>query len=100
MHKNETKEFQNFKNFYKRFNSILLPYMVFDDKGNLTELLPAQNIEKEKKNEILSYLWRMELERNFKLYRYDGILEHLNKVKSDIERSEERRVGKEDRNRW
>ncbi|HTO14640.1 MAG TPA: hypothetical protein VLZ83_02670 [Edaphocola sp.] len=83
---NEAEEFQDFKNYFKRFNSILLQYMVFDDKGNLTELLPARNIEKEKKNEILSYLWRMELERNFKLFRYDGVLEHLNLVKTSIEK--------------
>lgn len=79
-------EFQDFKNYFSDFNSILLPYLVFDDRGNLVEILAAKDLSKEDKNKILSYLWRMEIAKNFKLLRYDGVLKHLHKVESDIEK--------------
>lgn len=82
---NEAEEFQDFKNFYKRFNSILLPYMNFDERGNLITLRSAKNLSDIQKNELLSYLWRMELARNFKLHRYNGVMENLKKVEKNIE---------------
>jgi hypothetical protein len=77
---NKNEEMQDFKTYFNPINKILTPYMIFDEKGNLKAFEKA-DLSVNQKNELLSYLWRMELTKNFKIKRYSEIINeivHLN----------------------
>lgn len=78
-------EMQSFENYFASINTLLYPYMEFDAKGNLTKINNPTALSETDRNEILSYLWRLENNRNFKLGRYTSIINIMDKVKEDIE---------------
>lgn len=81
----EVNEMQSFKNYFAGINSLLHPYMEFDTNGNLTQINNPKELSEIQRKEILSYLWRLESNRKFKLGRYKSILQVMEKVKSSIE---------------
>jgi hypothetical protein len=64
-------------------NKILTPYMVFDDAGDLKTFEKA-NLSANQKNELLSYLWRMEKTKNFKIRRYSEIITEITELNKSI----------------
>ena len=81
----DVNEMQSFKNYFASINSLLHPYMEFDDSGNLLKINIPENLSETEKNEIFSYLWRLEKNRNFKLGRYQSIIKIMDKVQTNIE---------------
>jgi Leucine-rich repeat (LRR) protein len=80
---NVNVEMQDFKTYFAPVNKILTPYMVFDEKGNLTNLKRASLTENQK-SEFLSYLWRMELTKKFKIVRIEEVIVEINKLHDSI----------------
>lgn len=80
---NKNEEMQDFKAYFSPINKILTPYMIFDDKGNLRTLKRAA-LSANQKNELLSYLWRMELTKNFKIKRYGEVINEIANLNKSI----------------
>lgn len=78
-------EMQSFENYFASVNSLLHPYMEFDDSGNLLEITNPEELSRSERKEILSYLWRLENNRKYKLGKYQSIIEIMDSVKTDIE---------------
>jgi hypothetical protein len=81
----KVNEMQSFENYFASVNSLLHPYMEFDNNGNLIQITNPKKLSKTERKEILSYLWRLENNRKFKLGRYNSIIQIMGKVKSSIE---------------
>jgi hypothetical protein len=80
------EEMQDFKNYFAPVNNILHQYMVFSENGKITKLNPSGGISESHKKEILSYLWRMENNRRFKLLRYEGVMKAIHNLNKNIDR--------------
>jgi hypothetical protein len=76
---------QSFENYFASVNSLLHPYMEFDNNGNLIEITDPKELTNTQRKEVLSYLWRLENNRKFKLGRYKSIIQVMEKVKNNIE---------------
>ncbi|MDY8137159.1 hypothetical protein [Aquimarina sp. 2201CG5-10] len=82
---NNVDEMKSFSNYFKPVNDILKKYMVFDTKGKLVEIKQPIEISLNQKNEILSYLWRLETNRNYRLKKYKLVEEKMKLLKHHIE---------------
>lgn len=82
----EVPEMKSYKNYFPRTNTILYPYMVFDQEGELTKFTGLNNLTVNERKEILSYLWRIRSNRKFKLGRYDSIIREMKKLELNIEK--------------
>jgi len=78
-------EMKSYDNYYKPVNDILHPYMTFNDTGNLIGFEQPLPITEDEQKAILSYLWRLETNRKFKLGRYDLIEAKMLSLKTHIE---------------
>jgi len=83
-------EMQSFQNYFSSINELLHPYMEFDESGNSEEISQPIYLKENEKKEILSYLWRLETNRKFKLSYYEVIIEAMEIVKTNIETELER----------
>ncbi|MGC4234209.1 MAG: hypothetical protein QM594_14610 [Niabella sp.] len=79
-------EMQDFENFYEPTNTILSPYFEFDETGRLAKLIIPHNLTKAQKQELLSYLWKLENNKKFKIFRYNNVIEEIKKVDKNIKR--------------
>jgi hypothetical protein len=82
----EVPEMKSYKNYFPRTNSILYPFMEFDQEGDLTKFTGLNNLSVNDKKEILSYLWRIRNNRKLKLARYDLIIREMKKLELNIEK--------------
>jgi len=80
-------EMQSFSNYYSEINSLLYPYMEFNEAtGDLIAIHNPVQLSENEKQKILSYLWRIRKNRTYKLGRYETIIQEIEKVKSNIEK--------------
>jgi hypothetical protein len=77
-------EMQDFNTYFKPINTIVYPYLVFDEKGKLVALNPSDGFSTNQRNELLSYLWRIERNKRLKLNRYEGVLGEVYKLETAI----------------
>ena len=83
----EVVEMNSFVNYFSETNTILNPYMSFDqDSGNLISINGPIRLETNQKNKILSFLWRIRKNRQFKLAKYKSITQVIERVKGNIEK--------------
>ncbi len=82
----QVAEMQDFKNFFAPTNEILSPYMTFNAEGRLVQLNPPVGLTKEKKQLLLSYLWKVENNKKFKLFRYGNVVDEIRKLGANIEK--------------
>lgn len=75
-------EMQSFQNYFMPINELLYEFMAFSEDGELLEIQQPLDLQEKQKKKILSYLWRIQKNRKFKLNRYDLIKQ---KVKELIE---------------
>lgn len=68
-------EMQFQENYFEDFNKSLAPYFVFDDKGDIVGLNSPVKLKPSEKNILLSYLWKIEKNRNFIMSFY-GLMEN------------------------
>lgn len=83
----EADEMQDFKNYYGPTNTILSNYFIFDKKGNIISISKPNNLTTKEKNALLSYFWKVEFNRNFKLLRYKEVIENIKTVDQKIEKN-------------
>ena len=81
----EVSEMESFENYFASINTLLHPYMEFDSEGNLTHIESPENLSDANRKEILSYLWRLQNNRTYKVAKYKSILKVMEHVKSNIE---------------
>lgn len=79
-------EMQDFENFYGPTNTILSPYFEFDEMGRLVKLIIPHHLTKAQKQELLSYLWKLENNKKFKIFRYNNVIEEIKKTDKNIKR--------------
>lgn len=73
----QATEMQSFENYFSPINVLLREHMVFDETGNLVGLKDDPSFTKSQRTEFLSYLWRIQNNRKFKLNRYGLIEERI-----------------------
>ncbi len=76
-------QFQN--SYYKELNKIISPYFIFDNKGNIKSVKMPIVINITDKNTFLSYLWKIEMNRNFILFYYSEIENKTGKLITKID---------------
>ena len=82
----EVAEMKSFDNYFSEINTLLYPYMSFDETtGDLIAINGPINLEADEKKKILSYLWRIRKNRQFKLLKYKSIIKAIDKVKTTIQ---------------
>ncbi len=80
----DVPEMKSYKNYFSRINTILYPFMEFNENGELISITNLHELETNEKKEILSYLWRIRNNRKFKLGRYDLIIQVIEKVENNL----------------
>lgn len=73
-------ELQFQKNYFHAFNDIIAPHLLFDQKGKITGFKQPLKLSETEKSRMLSYLWKIETNRKFALFFYNGVekkIEHL-----------------------
>lgn len=80
---NDLQETKDYDNFYHSVNAILNPYFEYDERGRIVSIAPNNFSEREKK-EMLSYLWRVENNKKFKVSQYNIIIEEMKKLEKNI----------------
>jgi len=84
----EYYEMQFQENYFKEINNYLAPNFNFDEKGNIIKIdLPLKLTESEKKI-LLTYLWKIQVNRNFILHFYSDIENKVNEVLARIEKNQ------------
>jgi len=83
---NQNQEMQDFANFYKETNELIHPFMNFDEKSNFVGLNPPIGLNENNKKKLLSFLWRIEFSKTFKIIRYKSVMEHIAKLDQNIEK--------------
>ncbi len=87
----EVAEMNSYTNYFSETNRMLNPYMQFDSStGDLVKIVGPVNLDKEEKNKMLSFLWRIRKNRQFKLAKYNSITQVIERVKSNIEKELDR----------
>jgi len=79
-------EMKSYPNYFKPINSLLNPYMNFDKDNNFLNFNTPIKISEIQKKEILSYLWKIDYNREYKLKRYQLIIDAMEKVKTNIQK--------------
>ncbi len=80
------EEMRSFPNYFEPINTLLHEYMEFDDKGRFLRFNQPIRLSEKQKKEVLSYFWRLEVNRRYKLQRYNLIQEKMKQLKADIEK--------------
>lgn len=61
------------RNYFKDFNEIISPFFIFDSKGNIKNIEVPVDINKNQKNLLLTYLYKIKANRIFILQFYSQI---------------------------
>ena len=82
----EYQELQFHKSFYHEINQYIAPNLEFDEQGKLIGLdLPVQ-LTKTEKNTVLSYLWKIDVNRKFILHYYTEVKQQIEELKTAIQK--------------
>ena len=81
----EYYEMQFHEIYYKEINNLIAPNFNFDTLGNIASIAMPLKLNNKDKNLLLSYLWKIERNRNFMLRQYNGIEQKILRTKSNIE---------------
>ena len=82
----EYHEMQFHENYYKEINDFISPNFQYDEKGNIIGIEQPINLSKDDKNKLLSYLWKIDANRNFILGFYEQIKKNIKELKKKIEK--------------
>lgn len=79
----EYQELQFQDNYFNIFNGYLSPFMIFKTDGRMAGLKKV-TLSEARKNELLTILWKIEMNRNFILNYYDQVKIHIEDLKGQI----------------
>ena len=77
-------EMQFQENYYKEFNAAISPYFEFDSRGDISKINTPLTLSSSEKNKILSYLWKIRVNRKFILDYYADMESKINKLNDQI----------------
>lgn len=80
-------EMQFQENYFKEINNFIAPYFEFDEKGNIVKINTPLKLKREEKNILLTYLWKIQVNRNFILQYYSGMESKITELKEQIEQA-------------
>ncbi len=81
----EYRELQLHQSYYRGINEIISPHLIFDNMGELKGIQTPLKLRKAEQKRMLSFLWKINLNRKFILGFYGEIekkVERLNKLVS------------------
>jgi len=81
----EYNEMQYQENYFEYINSKVAPNLEFNDKGNIIGIKLPLNISNSEKNILLSYLWKIQMNRQFIISFYSQTEEKLIQLQKKIE---------------
>lgn len=79
-------EMQFQENYFKDFNKSIAPNFEFDDLGNISKINLPLEISPQDQKIILSYLWKIQINRIFILRYYLGMEEKIQDLRERIEK--------------
>jgi hypothetical protein len=79
-------EMQFQENYFEEFNRAIAPNFIFDQKGNITGLNLPVKISPAEQKILLSYLWKITVNRRFILYYYGNMEKKIESIRKRIER--------------
>ena len=82
----EYNEMQYQENYFEYINSKVEPNFEFNDKGNIVGIKLPLNISNSEKNILLSYLWKIQMNRQFIISFYSQTEEKLIQLQKKIEK--------------
>lgn len=82
----EYHEMQYQENYFEAINNRIAPALQFDEKGNPVGIDLPLEISAEEKNKLLSYLWKIQVNRAFILSFYNEIEGKIIKLREEIDR--------------
>ncbi len=74
------------RNYFRDFNRFIADDLVFDDKGNITSIDRPLSLTSAEKQTLLSYLWKIEVNRKFVLYYYSEVEKNVQALIERIEK--------------
>lgn len=80
----EYSEMQFQENYFKEINEELAPNFKIDNNGNIIGIDTPLEIQENKKNKLLLYLWKIQTNRIFILQYYSEVEKKINQVRKDI----------------
>ena len=86
----EYNEMQYQENYFIEFNNRIGPNILFDGNGNMAGMKLPLNLPEAEKNLLLSYLWKVQMNRYFILGYYNQTEEKVVQLREKIEKYIER----------
>jgi hypothetical protein len=77
-------EMQFQENYFKELNDIIAPNFEFDSIGNIASIQQPLRISQKETKLILTYLWKIQVNRNFILKYYGSMEEKIQKIDQNI----------------
>lgn len=81
----EYHEMQFQENYFKEINSYLAPHFTFDESGSMVKIDQPLALSDSEKKVLLTYLWKIERNRDFILMFYADIENKVNDVLNKME---------------
>ncbi|HQW11704.1 MAG TPA: hypothetical protein PLP06_06125 [Saprospiraceae bacterium] len=82
----EYNELQFQENYFYEINKLIAPYFIFNSMGNISGIEQPLKINKSERNILLSYLWKIQLNRRFILLSYSEVEGKINKISTAIKK--------------
>lgn len=82
----EYQEMQYFKNYFPEINKRIAPNFIYDTKGNIINIKTPLQISAAEKNILLSYLDKIELNRNFTFKAYTELEKKIIQLQTKIKK--------------
>jgi hypothetical protein len=73
-------------NYFKAFNDIIAPNFEFDSVGNIASIRQPLNISPKETKLVLTYLWKIQVNRNFILGYYATMEEKIESIDQRIKK--------------
>jgi hypothetical protein len=83
-------EMQFQENYFKALNDIIAPNFEFDSIGNIASIQQPLKISQKETKLVLTYLWKIQINRNFILKYYGSMEEKIQKIDQNINMQIER----------
>ncbi|MEO9022717.1 MAG: hypothetical protein ABI237_05675 [Ginsengibacter sp.] len=81
-------QFQN--NYFKEINHSIARNFEFDENKTLTGIRTPLKISEEEEKVLLTYLWKIQVNRNFILRYYSEVRDNIEKVRIEIDKETKR----------
>jgi hypothetical protein len=81
----EYPEMQFQDNYFHEFNRIISPYLEFDDRGNILRLRTPLSLSETDKQLMMTYLWKIQVNRRFIMMFYYNIEMKIQEVMKDLD---------------